>query len=365
LRVLVVANINSTHTKKWLLALKGKGVIIFLFSLHKPIFDDDWYKHLDGYYHPKVSKFFLSDFLIFKYLAAYFKLKKCISSFAPDILHSHYISNYAFIANAMRFKKHITTAWGSDVFVFPKSNFISKQVVRFNLKYASSIVSTSSFMADEIRKYTKKKISVIPFGIDFTLYNENKKIRNLKVINIGCFKKIDYTYGTDTLIHAFNIVQKELFDYDVKLNIIGDGNEMSNIISLVQELKLNEKVNFLGWQNPDSIPHLLENIDICVYLSRRESFGVSLVEAMASKTPLVVSNIPAFREVLGGEPNGLFVEVDDFREAADSIIRLVKNVVLSNSMAENAYNYASKYYNIDKCIGEQIDLYNSVLSDLI
>lgn len=354
----MLANINSTHTKKWCLNLKKNGVFIALFSLTSIGDSDDWYLNLDYTFYPqrKPSKL--------DYFKLYFELKKAIKLFNPDILHSHFATNYSFMGAISGFKNHILTTWGSDVFVYPKKNFLFKLLLEFNLYKAKLVISTSHIMAVELANYTGKKIEVIPFGVDFSLY-QAKKCSPLSIktdIVLGCFKKTESIYGTDVLIKALSLVKKNITDKNIKLMIVGDGKNLEEYKQLAVNLDLKDDVSFLGWRNPKDVPELLSKIDICVYLSRNESFGVSLIESMACKIPIVASKAPGFVEVMENENNGLFAEIGDEKSAANAIIKLITDDKLNCHIIEHAFIHAQKKYDINENIKTQIDLYNRILN---
>src|SRR5690606_7751698 len=95
MRLLIVSNINSSHTKKWVLALVKHGVEVALFSLNPVNTDDTWYKDIKHVFYPKRGY----GFLPYKYFKLFFEIKKIIRIFQPDVIHSHYLTNYSFLAN--------------------------------------------------------------------------------------------------------------------------------------------------------------------------------------------------------------------------------------------------------------------------
>src|SRR5687768_15134266 len=111
MKVLLLANIRSTHTRKWALALKKAGVEVGLFSLVPPSDKSDWYRQLDTFYFPESRAI-----LPVRFLRSLIALRRVIREFRPDILHSHFLTNYTYLGHLSRFHPHIATAWGSDVY---------------------------------------------------------------------------------------------------------------------------------------------------------------------------------------------------------------------------------------------------------
>ncbi|MDI1353358.1 MAG: glycosyltransferase family 4 protein [bacterium] len=359
MKVLLIANITSTHTKKWALALKSHGLTVGLFSLHAPVLSDPWYNSLDHVYFPLSNK----GNILLKYLRFNFHLRKTISAFQPEILHSHFITNYSFLAGLSGFKPHVLTAWGSDVFLFPKKSFLHAAFIRYNLIKATALISTSEVMAKELKLYTTKQVQVIPFGIDFNIYkfSTNTQNQDKKTIQIGCFKQIEAIYGTDILLRAFALAEKKLAGYDLKLLIAGEGTLLPQMKELAKELGIEKQVEFAGWVNADRVPVLLHSMDVCMYLSRHESFGVSLLEAMATGVPLVVSRTVGFMEVAETNENALFVPINDAEQSANALVELISNKELYTNMRDHAYTHALKKYDLQNNISQQISLYERII----
>ncbi len=360
MKVLMLAKIDSSHTKKWALALKEKGIEIALFSIHCPNKKDDWYKQLDYVYFP--SKDVASSVLFAKmyYITLFLSLKKMIHDFKPDILHSHFATHYSFLGNISGFKKHVVTVWGSDVYVFPKKRKLNKLIFEFNLKNALCIISTSKAMAREVALYSNKSVTVIPFGIDLDLFKPQSNQKDVNEIIIGNIKSLEPIYGIDILIKAFERVKIKFPKKNIKLVIVGGGSKLNEYQTLVSDLHLTECVVFKGSVLPEEVPFILSTFNVFACLSRNESFGVSVIEAMACKIPVVVTKTPGFLEVVDSESNGLFVDIENIDEAADKIVSLISDEKLGSTISENAFNRVYSLYNLNENIKKQIELYNEL-----
>lgn len=362
----MLAKIDSSHTKKWALELQKQGVSVALFSLHLPTNKtDDWYKSLDYVYFP--TKNITTSGIIGKlaYVSVFFELRNTIRNFKPAILHSHFATHYSFLGNISGFKKHIVTVWGSDVFVFPKKRWLNKWILKFNFKHANVIVSTSHAMAKEASLYTNKLIEVIPFGIDFNVFKPDHKIKaNKSEIIIGNIKSLEPIYGIDILIKAFNLVKIKFLEIKLKLIIVGKGSKFEEYQNLVLDLGLKNDVVFMGSVSQEEVPDILNTFDIFACLSRNESFGVSVIEAMACKIPVVVTKNPGFLEVVNSENNGLFVDIENINEAADKISELILNKDLVEKNVNNAFDRVKSLYDLKVNIVKQVELYKAIINDI-
>jgi glycosyltransferase involved in cell wall biosynthesis len=356
MRILLVANINSPHTSKWALALKQRGHAVALFSIDPLKMQQKWISQLDQIYAPKSN----SKNLIIKYREALKSLNAIIHDFKPELLHAHYLTNYGLLAAASRFHPLVCTAWGSDVYEFPKQNSLNKFLLKWLFSKSDRLISTSLTMKKEMALYTKKEISVIPFGVNFSLYKTtNSVVKVPETLNIACFKRFGEVYGQDILLKAFAEARIKTKGIPLKLHFYGDGKMEDTLKVMVELLDLKEHVQFHGWISQTEIIEALHQTQLCVYFSRRESFGVSLVEAMAARVPLLVSKIEAFEEV--GKDGVYYALPNDQASANAALINAHNERENWSTLTELAYEQAFKRFDLINNIQEQEKFYQDLL----
>jgi glycosyltransferase involved in cell wall biosynthesis len=94
-----------------------------------------------------------------------------------------------------------------------------------------------------------------------------------------------------------------------------------------------------------------------------ESFGVSVVEAMAAGKPIVVSNAGGLKEVIEANCSGLVVQMNDANEAANALIKLIQNKHLALKLGRAAHERALKKYQWKYNQDQMLALYSSLLVD--
>ncbi len=104
---------------------------------------------------------------------------------------------------------------------------------------------------------------------------------------------------------------------NVELLLVGDGVKRPDLERLAAELKIVERVRFLG--NRSDVPDILAAADIYIQPSRWDGFGIAALEAMAAGLPVVVSNVPGLRDVVGDA--GLLFEAGSVSELTRSALR--------------------------------------------
>lgn len=365
MNILILADANSAHTQKWINGLiNDENINIYLWSINK--FDPSFYPivknlKIKSYGDIQGNKSYFKKILYLKY---FFSLVKIKNKFNPDIIHAHYASSYGLIGSLLCFKNYIISIWGSDVFDFPKDSFLNKWIIKYNFKKAKILLSTSEIMANESLKYTKKNITVVPFGIDLEVF---KKVEVLKEnFTIGTIKTLEVKYGIDTLIKAFKIFKDKYPNLITECIIVGEGSEINSLISLCNKNNISNNVKFVGRVKYSEVPEWHNKLDVYLSLSRldSESFGVSAIEAGACEVPAIVSNVGGLPYVVKNNITGIVIEKDNPEEAAEAIEKLYLNRVLRLDMGRNARIRVDQTYNFKDNLKQMINIYKNLINHL-
>jgi glycosyltransferase involved in cell wall biosynthesis len=159
------------------------------------------------------------------------------------------------------------------------------------------------------------------------------------------------------LIEAAKILKKR--GADMEILIIGDGELRDFLISKTEELDVGDIVKFLGFRN--DIPNLLKAIDLFVLSSYLEGLCTSLLDAMASKLPIVATRTGGIPEAVEDGVNGILVPPKDPLALADGIFHLYKNRNLLIEMGERGYERAKRLFSVERMVEQTISLYNENL----
>ncbi|MCD6067588.1 MAG: hypothetical protein K0S33_2414 [Bacteroidetes bacterium] len=361
MKILLLSNSASEHTQKWALGLARNGIEVGIFSLNRS--EKKWYEAeplITILHEPGENKGNSRLSTKLGYVFYLRKLKKAIRVFKPDILHAHYATSYGMLGSLSEFNPFVISVWGSDVYDFPVKSTARRIVLKKILASAELICSTSNSMKDQTEQYTKRPVRVVPFGIDPAYFAVEN--RNHTSITIGTIKSLEEKYGIDLLIRSFLEVQKRFSHMELNLLIVGDGSKRAEYESLVQSLGIQNKVTFAGRIPHEQIVGYHDKIDIFVSLSilDSESFGVSLVEAMAMAKPIVASDVSGFKEVLGNEECGILVPRNSVEAAVEAIAAYIADPESGKRTGANARVRAMKLYNWNNNLDEMIDIYSSL-----
>ncbi len=179
----------------------------------------------------------------------------------------------------------------------------------------------------EARKVTKglvdeKKFTTIPIGVDTSKFSPEvpplDRFRGGR--NILFLGRLEKRKGVEYLLRAFELIKREISDS--KLIIAGDGPERGTLEALAEDLKLRD-VLFEGYIDEKEKPRYYASADVCVFPALYgESFGVVLVEALASGKPVIAFANEGYSFVLKNMPESL-VEVGDVKGLAEGVVRVL------------------------------------------
>lgn len=364
MKVLLLADPSSAHTIKWANALNRKGIDIFIFGLSD--YDHDGF---DENINIELVAFSSSikaakdgNILKLNYLKAVPGLKKYISIIKPDIIHAHYASSYGLLGALTGFHPFYISVWGSDIYLFPKKSIFHRMIIKYSLSRANNIFSTSYTMKSEIKKYTSKEIKVVHFGIDTSVFKpaQIETVFKKDDIVIGTVKSLEHNYGIEYLISAFSLLVEKYPALSLKLLIVGGGSMKVALKEYAVEKKVDERTVFTGPVPFSEVPSYQNMLDIAVFPSVSESFGVSVLESSACEKPVVVSNVGGLPEVVKDGETGFIVEGQNPSQIAEAIEKLLFNKSLREQLGKNGRKRVMEDYNFSDNVNQMVEIYNRV-----
>ena len=362
-RILILSDIASEHTHRWAIDLARAGNDIGIFSLNYS--SDEWHKDQERItiLHQASQKVNgESRWSKFKYLMLLNSLKSSILEFAPDILHAHYATSYGLLAVRSGFRPLVISAWGTDVFAFPKKSFIHSKLLSYIFSSASKICSTSHCMKMEISKYTKQDVEVIPFGVDVQRFSPVESKNENTTIIIGNIKALETAYGNRILLDAFITILKKYPSIPLHLLLVGDGSQRTELEKIVMENGIINQVHFAGRVPHSIIEKYHQQIDIFVSLTTvDESFGVSLVESMACAKAIIASDTPGFKEVLGSQENGIIVKRNSVKEVVNALSFYLDHPDERVKKGNSARQRVIENYIWDNNVQQMINVYQNLI----
>ena len=226
-----------------------------------------------------------------------------------------------------------------------RNRYIDRLLERKLAKTTSLIIANSLGtlkFAQESTKINASKYKCIYNGIYLEPFINAKKLdlilKDKDEQLIMSVARLDSRKRLDLLIRVFNDIKD---DFKVKLVLVGSGPEEEKLRNLVHELKLENKVIFMGTRN--DVPNLLKEADVFVLPSDQEGFGNVIIEAMASNVCVVASNAGGIPEVINHNKTGLIFEKGNFNQLKENLIKVLKDKELKESLQKEAFKGITKF----------------------
>jgi len=293
-----------------------------------------------------------------EYLFIRSTVKRIYSLWKFDLIHANFASPDG-IAAAM-LSKHmqvplVITEHQASLASLLNIGYLKKQIL-FAYRQASKVICVSAHTKRTILNSCPNltNLEVIPNGVDFTRFQlRTKQSMPQKLIYIGYLVPHK---GVQVLLHALALLNETGISPD--LSIVGSGVYLAELKKLCDELALNKQVSFLGEKNAQQVAELLAEHDAMVHPSFIESFGIVLVEALASGIP-VVSTLNGGAEGIITPEIGILVPTNNVPALANGIKQLIDNWESYHPMALRAY--AIERFSLATVVQNTINVYKEAL----
>ncbi len=262
---------------------------------------------------------------------------KKMTSKPCDVIHCHdWMTFPAGIALKKAKNKPLIVTIHSTEFDRTGNQFPNEKICkveRNGLIEADKVITISNYMKNQlIERYNipEQKIQVVYNGIDKSSYivdNSNFALNEKVVLFLG---RLTIQKGPDWFLEAaYQVLQ---FKPNTRFVIVGDGDMLSSLINKAIAMGISDKISFSGFQ--DNVKQFYSIADLFVMPSVSEPFGLTALEAMASKNPVIISKQSGVSEVI----NHCFkVDFWDVNQLTNKIIGVLEHGSLSHELKHNAF----------------------------
>ncbi|MDI6690448.1 MAG: glycosyltransferase family 4 protein [Candidatus Bathyarchaeota archaeon] len=234
------------------------------------------------------------------------------------------------------------------------------------------VICCSDYMVSHVKwafGLPADKLVMIPNGVDAEVYTriEQENLSSFRskfalpeekiVLFVG---RLVYEKGVHVLVNA---VPKVLEKVNAKFIIVGNGYMKEQLSNIVKNMGLARKVHFTGFVDDETLRKLQKCADVSVVPSLFEPFGIVAIEAMAAKSPVVVSDTGGLSEIVEHEVTGIKVYPNNPDSLAWGIAKVLLDENYANLIKANAYKKVQEKYNWNKIAQQTKANYETVLSE--
>lgn len=281
------------------------------------------------------------------------KLASIIDREDVEVIHMHWTKDIPFVVLAkMLSKKKPKIAQTRNMTMTRFKNDFYHRLMYKNINLMLPVTyqvkeQLEKFIPEDIRP----KIEVLYMGSDRVQMLSSDEVRGLKSkldfdknsFNLGLVGRINEAKGQHLLIKAVDVLVKK--GLNVSAYFVGQAMEESYLDMLKQDVKdrgLEKNIHFLGFmKNPH---HFYQVCDAVVLASKRETFGLVLIEAMQVATAVIGANSGGVVEIIDNEETGLLFESQNYESLASSIEKLIDNPKLTLKIAKSGQEKCDKKF---------------------
>lgn len=239
----------------------------------------------------------------------------------------------------------------------------------FLYRHVKIVISVSQPIKETLinKGVDSKKIYVIKNGINlddfYVLNNEDKnKIKiSLKleknvpiIVNVG---RLTEQKAQKNIIASAKILKNKKIKF--KILIVGDGELKNSLEKQIVNLRVQDCVKIIGFR--DDVKTLLQISDIFLLPSLDEGLPISLLEALASKIPVITTFVGDIPELLDGNRACEKINIDDVNDIANSIIKMINNLSFYKNMVHDGYEKIYNDYSSRRLYCNYDEIYNKII----
>lgn len=322
---------------------------------------------VENYFYDYTSMYRLKRFVSYR---TALHLRQLLKHICPEVLHTGWIPDMGFFGALSDFHPTLSMPWGSDILLKPYESRSLKWRTRYALRHADMITCDCEMVKSriiELSGCSSDKIIVFPWGIDLqTFQPDDTSVRVREKLGWQGNKILIMTrsmdkqlYGHTTFIQALtDIIRAEP---ETRVIFVGSVILESELLKKIIELGLNEFVYFAGFVDEVTMAEYLNTADVYVSSAISDGSSCSLIEAMACRLPVVVTDVPANLEWIEDGFNGYIVLRKDSSVLASQLIKLLNNENLQQEMGQRNLQIAKERADWDK----NFDILEGIYRDLV
>lgn len=297
------------------------------------------------------------------------RLAKIIQENDIEIVHAHLARDYPIASLAVRLASKKPKLVLTRHVLFP-----IKSLQKIVLKNTAKVIAVSSAVEAVLQKtFPAEKIVAIPNGIEIEKWSKADHVKLCEAFRfehdisfeaqlIGTIGELKPLKGQEDFILAAQIIAEKF--PESHFVIVGKDNSFDQsfrrkLKRLVKVFNLDERFLWLDWV--EDTAEILHALDVYASASHSESFGLSILEAMASGTGIVATETEGAKELVENNRTGKLVPIENPTALAEAVCQLLENPQTSKDFGEKAQKTAAERFSVEKMINETEKIYKQLL----
>lgn len=280
----------------------------------------------------------------------FFRLKKFVNDFSPDVLHCHLYYAVVF-SYLIREVKVVYTHHNIKIGV-------PKIVFKLLDKRVNHYIGICLACTNMLKSLTGNPISRIDNGVPLERIKKkelpkDQHDKRLRLISVGTLSK---QKNLELAIRSLINCNNQEYEYI----IVGEGSQKSKLEGLVNDLGASDRIKFYG--NSSRVAEQLKEADVFIMSSAWEGLPIALLEATLTGLPVIVTNVGGCAEIVHKVCNGIIVDELNEKEFTAALERLIEGNDLRCNFQANALNYAN-FYSLEESVKKHLLLYKELMGN--
>jgi glycosyltransferase involved in cell wall biosynthesis len=258
------------------------------------------------------------------------QFQSVLKKFQPALVHAGPVQSGGYLAALADFHPILLMSWGSDLLIEAERNSEWKQATEFALQKADAFFcdcATVRKKANSFRMFSDSQVVQFPWGVKQGLFSpvgplppSDRLTRKAGTTTFIYTRSYDPLYQTDVLLDAF--LRARSTNSSLRLLLLGNGSQDRSLRGFVQANDLNDAVFLLGQQPAEELPMWFRAADAYISCAKSDGTSISLLEAMATGLPVVVTDIPSNREWVAEPESGWLAPSGSPEGLADRMLQV-------------------------------------------
>lgn len=367
LRLCFIARTDSLHTRRWVDPFIERGDQVWAINAAARPAQRPW----KGVHIIDLPAMFNAPWV--RYGVWTMRAWLAVRRIRPHVLHAHNLSLAGWVAAAVNYHPLVVTVWGSDILVHPDHSRMANKLAHWVLNRADVVTAPAQSLFDRAATFTDAaRVRLIHWGVDCQVFNPQGETATLRA-SLGldprapvllCSRGLSPIYNIETVLRALKqVLQVEPGTQLLLIDFNPDPAYRRMLDQRIKEWELQNNVRFLPRiEGQSNMAALYRLADLVISLPLSDSLSLTVLEAMACGTPVVVSDLPAYEGwVLKGK-TGDAVPVHDATAAANSILSLLNTDATRVQMGQHCREMVCQRASMELQKQNSLALYQSLIA---
>lgn len=376
MKICYVADGTSIHTQRWVnyFAKKGHETHLICWKV-MPGYEENVNIHL-------LTRLASKMWAVSQYFSFLFwtlQVRRLINRIKPDIVDGHFITVYGFLAACSGFRPLVVSAWGSDILVAPENSKLAELAVKFALRKADFVATTSQYLKAYLHKefnLPQHKVRAIPWGTDLRIFQEGyqtgaKELRASLGVRDNQFvilspRTLKNHYRIDHIVQAMPYVVAKHPSVVLILckGPSKDSQYENQIYKQATELGVAQNIRLIDHELSHQEMAVLYNIaDVLISIPKSDQFSGCIQEGMACGVIPIVGDLEVYRQYLTDAENAFFVDPEGPYDIAQKVVHCIEHPELKERFYRINRKIIEDNEDWDKNAPKREDLYLALINN--